>query len=58
MGEAYLAQDARLGRCVACMTDESVRGEICVQPFPAPIGKWMISSEDGSKMTQELTPKS
>jgi serine/threonine-protein kinase len=35
------------GRWVAYMTDESGRREICVQPFPGPSGKWMISTNGG-----------
>jgi Tol biopolymer transport system component len=35
------------GRWVTYMTDESGRREICVQPFPGPGGKWMISTEGG-----------
>jgi serine/threonine protein kinase len=35
------------GRWVAYQTDESGRWEICVQPFPTPSGKWMISTEGG-----------
>ena len=35
------------GRWVAYTTDESGRREICVQPFPATSGKWMISTEGG-----------
>ncbi len=35
------------GRWVAYMTDESGRREVCVQPFPGPGGKWMISTEGG-----------
>jgi Tol biopolymer transport system component len=35
------------GRWVTYMTDESGRREICVQPFPGPGGKWMISTKGG-----------
>jgi Tol biopolymer transport system component/tRNA A-37 threonylcarbamoyl transferase component Bud32 len=35
------------GRWVAYMTDESGRREVCVQPFPRPGGKWMISTDGG-----------
>ena len=35
------------GRWVAYMSDESGRREVCVQPFPGPGGKWMISTEGG-----------
>ena len=35
------------GRWVAYMTDESGRREVCVQPFPGPGGKWMISTNGG-----------
>jgi serine/threonine protein kinase len=35
------------GRWVAYMSDESGRREVCIQPFPGPGGKWMISTEGG-----------
>ncbi len=35
------------GRWVAYTTDESGRREVCVQPFPAASGKWLISTEGG-----------
>ena len=35
------------GRWVAYTTDESGRREVCVQPFPRPAGKWMVSTGGG-----------
>lgn len=35
------------GHWVAYMSDESGRREICVQPFPGPGGKWLLSTEGG-----------
>jgi Tol biopolymer transport system component len=35
------------GRWLAYTTDESGRREVCVQPFPGPGGKWMISTDGG-----------
>ena len=37
------------GRWVAYETNESGRFEIVVQPFPAPTGKWQVSSNGGNQ---------
>ena len=37
------------GRWVAYETDESGRSEIVVQPFPAPSGKWQLSTGGGTQ---------
>ena len=38
------------GRWLAYQSNESGRDEVYVQPYPGPGGKWMISSEGGSKL--------
>jgi serine/threonine-protein kinase len=35
------------GKWLAYVSDESGRGEVYVQPFPGPGGKWVISTEGG-----------
>jgi hypothetical protein len=35
------------GKWLAYVSDESGRGEVYVQPFPGPGGKWVISTDGG-----------
>jgi serine/threonine-protein kinase len=37
------------GRWLACVSNESGRGEVYVLPFPGPGGKWQISNEGGTE---------
>jgi Tol biopolymer transport system component len=37
------------GRWLACVSNESGRYEIYVQPYPGPGGKWQISTEGGTE---------
>ena len=37
------------GRWLAYVSDESGRGEVYVQPFPGPGGKWPISTDGGTE---------
>ena len=46
-GQPEPQQVMQFGRWLAYTTDESGRREVCVQPFPRPGGKWMISTDGG-----------
>jgi serine/threonine protein kinase/Tol biopolymer transport system component len=43
----YQARFSTDGRWIAYTTEESGRREVCVQTFPGPGGKWMVSTEGG-----------
>jgi Tol biopolymer transport system component len=52
LGTAFIEGGAQLspdGRWMAYISNESGRGEVYVQPYPGPGGKWQVSVDGGSE---------